>query len=162
MTSFLCRKEALEEVDGFDESIDYGEDADLPLKIREAGYQGGDTGAVIYYSFISSFGEVFRQGRWYGKSLIPFLKKHPENFPTLLMMLYFTTWPITTALGFVIRPLLVPAILQNLGVLFYIIIGLYRSRSIYFILAPIIKAVRGYGELLGLLESFRTSDIGRG
>lgn len=160
MTSFLCRKSMLEELDGFDESIDYGEDGDLPKRARKQGFETGSTGAVIYYNFVSSFGEVFRQGRWYGKSMLNYLARYPEEFPTLLMMLYFVLWPLFTLAGILLGSLNVVAVSQ-IGVLLYVLVGGYNSRSVYILLVPLVKAVRGYGELVGLLESFSTSDIGR-
>lgn len=160
MTSFLCRRKVLEKVEGFDESIDYGEDADLPTRAREAGFEGGQSEAVIYYSFVSSLGEVFRQGRWYGKSMFSYLKKYPEEFPSVLMMLFFASWPISILSGLLTGYIFLAAA-QSLLVLVYLIVGFLNSESPYILLVPLIKTIRAYGEILGIVESFFTSDIGR-
>lgn len=160
MTSYLCRKKVLKKIDGFDESIDYGEDADLPLRAKDEGFKPGNTEAVIYYHFVSSISEVFSQGRWYGKSLMSFLKKHPENFPSFLMMLFFFLWPITNLISF-FGGLNYLAFLQNICVLFYVLAGFYRTRNFYILFVPIIKTVRAYGGIVGILESFYTEDIGK-
>ena len=161
MTSLLMTRRVLEDLDGFDESIDYGEDGDLPKRAREKGFEKGDSGAVIYYRFVSSSSEVFRQGRWYGKSMLNYLKKYPEEFPTLLMLGYFVTWPLITVLGLLNAYIGYLAVLQNIGVLLYLLIGFYNSRSPYIVFVPFVKSVRGYGEMLGLVESRFSSDIGR-
>lgn len=151
----------LEELDGFDESVDYGEDGDLPKRAREKGYDSGSSNATICYRFVSSFSEVFRQGEWYGKSMLNYINKHPEEFPTLLMLVYFVTWPLMTISGFFNTYVRYLAFFQNFGVFIYILIGFYYSRSFYIVLVPLIKSVRGYGEILGLFRSSFSSDIGR-
>lgn len=155
------RRRVLEKLGGFDESIDYGEDGDLPKRAREEGFEGGHSDATIYYRYVSSFSEVFRQGRWYGKSMLNYLKKHPEEFPSLLMLVYFVSWPLLIFIGLLNTYIGYLAALQNLGVLAYVMIGFYNSRSPYILLTPIVKSVRGYGEIIGLIESRFSSDIGR-
>lgn len=161
MTSFLCRKKVLEEVNGFDESIDYGEDGDLPTRAREAGFEGGAIGAKIHYRFVRSFRDVFHQGRWYGKTMLNYLRKYPEEFPTLIMLGFFITWPFVTFLSIFISQISFLALLQNLMVFLYVLIGFYRTKSVYIILVPFVKFVRYSGELVGMVESFWSSDRGR-
>lgn len=157
----ICRKDVLEEVDGFDESLSYGEDGDLARKIATLNPNSVSVDGVEYNSLVSSLSEVFRQGRWYGKSMPQYFRKHPEAFPSLLSIAFFTILPLTTAAAFLNQHILYMAALQYFAVLTYILEGLKRTKNPYMVFVPAVKIVRSYAEIIGMIEGFFTTDFGR-
>lgn len=158
---FSCRRKVLEETGGFDEDLAYGEDYDLPKRIDEAGFERGQTGAAVHKKMISTIGGVWRQGRWYGKSLLDLFRKHPQILPTIMMFILFLTWVPILALSFVFWPFYLVSIPQTGLVLLYLLNGLYRTRDPYLLLAPFIKTIRSYAEAIGIVEGFLTEGYGR-
>lgn len=157
----ICRREVLEKIGGYDDNLAYGEDFDLPKRIRAAGYDIKSIPAEEYHKLVSSLSEVYQQGRWYGKSMPELVSKHPSTLPSLLSVFFFCVLPLTTTVAyfsFLFRAL---AALQYAAIGAYLLLGLYRTHNPYMILVPIIKVVRSYGELLGLLEGVFTTDKGR-
>lgn len=155
------KKNILEELGGYDDSLAYGEDYDLPRRIEKAGYETKVVEAGEYHILLDSIAGIYRQGRWYGKSMIPYFKKHPEAFPTLLSVGFFSVLPFVTVGAFISRYILTIAVLQWLIVLFYVLIGFKRTRNTYIVLVPVIKVVRSVAEVIGMVEGFFTSDFGR-
>lgn len=157
-----CRREKLEEIEGFDESMAYGEDENLGKRLDKLeGNRVRLDDVYEYAGLVSSLSEVFRQGRWYGKSMPQYFKKHPESFLTLLSIFFFITLPLTTVLFGLSEYFFYIAALQHLTVFAYVIIGLKRTRNPYMVFVPIIKIVRSYAEVLGMVEGLFTEDLGR-
>lgn len=158
----ICRKEKLKEVGGFDESMAYGEDENLSKRLDKLeGKRVRLDDVYEYASLVSSLSEVFRQGRWYGKSLPQYFRKHPESFPTLLSILFFVSLPLTTILAAVSKIFVYIAALQYLAVFAYIIEGIRRTSNPYMVFVPVIKFVRSYAEIIGMVEGLFTEDLGR-
>lgn len=157
-----CRKEKLEEIGGFDESMAYGEDENLGKRLeRVEGKRVRLNDVYEYAGLVSSLSEVFRQGRWYGKSMPQYFRKHPESFPTLLSILFFVALPLTTILATLSIYIFYMAALQYLAVAAYVLEGLRRTKNPYMVFVPVIKVVRSYAEIIGMVEGLFTEDLGR-
>jgi hypothetical protein len=77
--NLLVRKELLEKVDGFDESLHGGEDTDLAWRVREAGGRAAwaDEGLVWHAVRPVTFPEQLRSlPRWAGLPLV--VRRHPQ------------------------------------------------------------------------------------
>lgn len=158
----ICRKEKLEEVGGFDESLAYGEDGDLGRRILETDPKNVYLDHVCEYaSLVSSLRGVFRQGRWYGKSMPQYFRKHPEAFLSLLSIGFFVVLPLMTIGAYFSQYLLYLAALQHLAVLTYVLEGIRRTRILHMVFVPLIKVIRSYAEVLGMVEGLFTDDLGR-
>lgn len=157
----ICRKEVLEKVNGLDEGLAYGEDGDLSQRISQLDLNRVSVDAAEYHGLVSSLSEVFRQGRWYGKSMIPYFRKHPEAFPSLLSIGFFTVLPFVTLLAFFHSIFFYLALAQYAAVSVYLLIGLYRTGNPYILAVPVIKVVRSIAEVIGMIEGFFTTDFGR-
>src|SRR6185312_7830129 len=75
----VYRREALERVGAFDDSMVYGEDDELNWRLREAGYRIvlDDSIRFIYFTRASLSG-LFRQYRNYGRAKVRVLARHPR------------------------------------------------------------------------------------
>lgn len=76
--ALLARREALDEIGGFDESLRYGEDVDLVRRLELAGWLVRyEPSAVVAHAARSDLGAFFRQ-RWrYGASAAALERRHP-------------------------------------------------------------------------------------
>lgn len=155
------KREALEKIDGYDRDLAYGEDMDIGIRAQEAGIKSKNMDAVEYITLPQSLSEVFRQGRWYGKSMMRLFKKYPKTIPSLASFGYFLVWPVSLILSFFNRYVLYLALLQSIFVGLYVIKNLFTTKNIHTIFVPVIKVIRSYGEFIGLVESLKTSDFGR-
>ncbi|PSG98647.1 MAG: hypothetical protein BRC29_00790 [Nanohaloarchaea archaeon SW_7_43_1] len=157
----IIRKEVLEDIGGYDDEMAYGEDFDIPERIDKAGYRREWVKGEEYHKLVSSLSEVYRQGRWYGKSILWMVYKHPSSFPSLLSIGLFSTLPFITLGAVLFSPLTYLAALQYLLIGFYVILGFYRTRNPYIVAVPLIKVVRSIAEVVGIVEGFFTTDFGR-
>lgn len=74
-----CRREVFDRLGGFDESLHAGDDVDFCARIHKAGFEMGFArDAVLHYRFRETGGELFRQGRAYGRFGVTIETKHPE------------------------------------------------------------------------------------
>jgi succinoglycan biosynthesis protein ExoA len=75
----VYRREALDRVGGFDDSMAYGEDDELNWRLREAGYRIllDDSIRFVYFTRGSLRG-LFRQYRNYGRAKVRVLARHPR------------------------------------------------------------------------------------
>ena len=75
----VYRRDALERVGGFDDSMVYGEDDELNWRLRDAGYSIllDDSIRFIYFTR-GSLRALFRQYRNYGRAKVRVLARHPR------------------------------------------------------------------------------------
>lgn len=157
----LLKRSLLEKVGGYDRGLGYGEDTDLVKRLQETDYRHSNVDAKEHHTLVTSLSDVYSQGRWYGKGMPNFFRKHPEETLSLLSMLLFVTLPIITIGAILHRYMLYLAIPQHLIVFLYVASAYYNTRSPYAFVVPIVKVVRSYGEIIGLFEGLFTEDLGR-
>lgn len=157
----LLKKSVLEEVGGYDQELAYGEDTDLVLRLRERGLDQVNCDAKEYHTLVSNLSEVFRQGRWYGKSMMRFFAKHPGESLSLFSIMLFFFLPISSMLAAFSRAWLYMALIQHLIVFVYVVSAAVNTGSMYAFLVPIVKIVRSYAEAIGIIEGLFTNDFGR-
>lgn len=157
----IIRKEVLEDLGGYDDEMAYGEDFDIPERIDEAGYRRDWVDAEEYHKLVSSLSEVYRQGRWYGKSILKMVKKHPGSFPSLLSIGFFAVLPFVTLLVFFHSVFFYLALAQYAAISIYLVLGFYRTGNPYILAVPVIKVIRSIAEVIGIFEGFFTADFGR-
>ncbi|MFB6209882.1 MAG: glycosyltransferase family 2 protein [Candidatus Nanohaloarchaea archaeon] len=158
----IYRKQRLEKTGGFDESLAYGEDEDLGERLERPDDKIVELEDVEEYAgLVSSLREVFRQGRWYGKSMPQYFRKRPEAFPTLLSIFFFAALPLTTIMAPFHEIIFYTAVFQYFLVMIYVIEGIRRTSNPYMVFVPLIKVVRSYAEILGMVEGLFTEDLGR-
>jgi cellulose synthase/poly-beta-1,6-N-acetylglucosamine synthase-like glycosyltransferase len=101
----VYRREALERVGGFDDSMVYGEDDELNWRLREAGYRIllDDSIRFIYFTRASLRG-LFRQYRNYGRAKVRVLARHPRflrpwHLAPVAFVLFAVVLVLAAALG---------------------------------------------------------------
>jgi glycosyltransferase involved in cell wall biosynthesis len=146
------RKKILEEVGGYDDSLGFGDERLLPRKIIERGYK------IVFLKNIKSTVKVvgsvrrlFRQGRWYGKNIIPYVKKSRDYIILFGIGVYSLTLP-SFIIGIFFRPFLYLGILGLLALLWYSVKGFLITKKYHAFLIPVINTIRGTGELLGMMR----------
>lgn len=78
--ALAVRREVLEALDGFDESLRSGEDIDLSWRAQYAGFTLGYAHeALLHYRLRRGAGQLFRQGRLYGAGDAVLLGVHREH-----------------------------------------------------------------------------------
>ena len=155
------RRAVLEDIEGFDEGLAYGEDKDLNKRVSESSFNVKDVDFGEKRKLVSSFGEVFSQGRWYGKSFLSFVRKYPENIDSLLITLYFFSMPVFGLFSLFSE---ISRTIFFAQVLFFIYLHLEYLRinkTKYSLLVPTVKLIRSYGIVLGMFEGLFTEDWGK-
>lgn len=102
----VYRREALERVGGFDDSMAYGEDDELNWRLREAGHRIllDDSIRFIYFTRASLRG-LFRQYRNYGRAKVRVLARHPRFLrPWHLAPAAFVLGAVALVLGAALGP----------------------------------------------------------
>lgn len=156
----IFRKEVLKKTGGWDERIDFAEDRELPVRIKKLGYKSVlIRNAVVYTKPVNSVGKLLRQGRWYGRNIVGYFKR-TRDFTTLFGVLVYSSFVPFVILSFLHHIFLLASVF-DLGVLFiYSLKGFLLTRSLYAFLMIPINVVRGFGELVGIVE--RVFKKGRG
>jgi len=102
----VYRREAIERVGGFDDSMVYGEDDELNWRLREAGHHIllDDSIRFIYFTRASLRG-LFRQYRNYGRAKVRVLARHPRFLrPWHLAPAAFVLVAVALVLGAALGP----------------------------------------------------------
>ena len=74
----VYRREALEQVGGFDPALQFGEDEELNWRLRQAGWRIiRDASIRFRYVTRSTWGAAYRQYRNYGRARVAVWRKHP-------------------------------------------------------------------------------------
>ena len=156
--SFTCyRKEIFDKVGKFDPDFWCGQDAELDIRIKKAGYKILYTPRTRVYHFKrSSFRSLFKQMYRYGIARAKIIKKHPDTlkFSHLLgagFVLGIPTIIVLTITGFL--PVFVFPSLAILYMILSIVSSLTVTRNIKIVFAAIIAHFlihTGYG--LGFLR----------
>lgn len=157
----LLKKSVLEKVGGYDTNLGYGEDTDLVKRLEKQDLRHQDVPATEYHTLVTSLTEVYNQGKWYGKSMPQFFSKHPDESLSLASIAFFTILPLSTLLSPLNILFALIALLQYIVVVFYLVSAYIRLRSFYVIGVPLVKVVRSYAELVGVVKGLYTEDMGR-
>jgi len=87
-TPHAYRREAFEQLRGFDPSLRYFEDRDIHNRIVKAGLHAVAMDAVAEHVEPSSLGDYYKQASWLGKSLVP------RMFRWRIMALFYPLGPL--------------------------------------------------------------------
>jgi glycosyltransferase involved in cell wall biosynthesis len=90
--NLIIRKKLFEKVGGFSEVLPSGEDFDLCLRIREAGYQVRSDYRIMcfHYGYPSTIKAFVKREIWHGKGMVVDLKNPLHSRPLLLAIFYLT------------------------------------------------------------------------
>ncbi|HZA12727.1 mycofactocin biosynthesis glycosyltransferase MftF [Mycobacterium sp.] len=84
--AIICRRSALSDVGGFDETLQSGEDVDLCWRFVEAGARlRYEPIAVVAHSHRVGFREWFARKAFYGESAAPLSVRHPDKTAPLVI-----------------------------------------------------------------------------
>lgn len=167
------KREVLEKVGYFDETLPPGEDFDLNTRIRKAGYRIVlDPKIKFYYFPRNSFGSLSRQYFHYGRVKPIVLSKHPEVFKakyfvpalfTISFLLSILLLFVKTLSGYStgwLFPLL--WFLNALYLLMIVVFALssiphlgMRPAAIAFLIVPLIHLSYGVGFIYGSFQALR-------
>jgi cellulose synthase/poly-beta-1,6-N-acetylglucosamine synthase-like glycosyltransferase len=151
----VFRKEVLKKTGGWDENIDFAEDRELPTRIKKLGYNTVVIkDAILYAKPVDSLSKLLRQGRWYGRNIFSYFNK-TRDFVTLFGVFAYSAFIpllILSPTSFILSVLLAFDFFIFLA---YVLKGFVETKSKYAILMIPINIVRGFGELIGMIESFR-------
>lgn len=162
-TLSMFKKSVLKKVGGYDENLGYGEDQELAERIRKNFKKIGiikDSG--LYFKQITSWKRLFRQGLWYGRNFIDYLKK-TKNFIKLFWILV-NVFSIPFLILFILAQNLLYGILVcivYLPIVSYSLKAFVITKNPYSFLLPLVKVVRSYGEVIGILFGIFRKHKGR-
>lgn len=107
------RREVFDALDGFDESMRYGEDIDFSIRIIKAGYSTSlIPEAFVYHKRRTSFDRFFRQVEHSGEARIVLSEKYPDSLKPVHYL---------------------PAIFV-FGVVFLLVLGVFYSWILFFLM----------------------------
>jgi cellulose synthase/poly-beta-1,6-N-acetylglucosamine synthase-like glycosyltransferase len=149
----IFRKEVLEKTGGWDESIGIAEDRELPTRIKAAGFKTAlIKEAVVFAKPVDSFRALFKEGRWYGRHVLQYFAK-TKDFVMLGGLLLYASFVPLTILSLLSKYFTLILALALFVLFVYALKGLVVTKSPYALLIVPVNIVRGFGELVGLLES---------
>lgn len=74
------KKQVFENLDGFDEELEAGEDWDLHARVEGSGYKITSINAIIrHHEGCLTLRKIIAKRYYYGKTLIKYVKKHPQK-----------------------------------------------------------------------------------
>lgn len=157
----IFRKEVLKKVGGYDESINFAEDRELPQRVKKAGYKTIlIKKAIVYAKPVDSLIKLFKQGRWYGRNIFSYFKK-TKDFITLIGMLVYSLFIPLLILGVFFKLFLYLFLLNFILLFFYSLKGFMLTKSPYAFLILPINIVRGLGEFIGMIENIFIKNRGK-
>jgi len=149
----IFKKEVLEKTGGWDESIGIAEDRELPGRIKTAGFKVEFIkDAIIYGNPVDSLNLLFKEGRWYGRHVTRYFAK-TKDFVMLGGLLLYASFVPLAILSLLSKYFTLLLALALFGLFIYALKGLLVTKSPYALLIVPVNIVRGFGELVGLLES---------
>ncbi|MEM2955025.1 MAG: glycosyltransferase [Candidatus Nanoarchaeia archaeon] len=149
----IFRKSVLEKTGGYDEKLSFAEDREFPQRLRKMGIKSKlIKRAVLYVKPIDSLKKLWRQGLWYGKNMIPYVKKSKDYLVVISVFIHSLAMPF-----------LILGIVNNLflfisGFLFLLMFlraiqGFLYTKNFYAVLLPLIWIIRGTSSLIGMIIS---------
>jgi len=149
----IFRKEVLQKTGGWDEKINFAEDRELPMRIKKLGYKTSlIKNAIVYAKPVDSFSRLIKEGRWYGKNIFGYFRK-TKDFVTLAGVLLYSSFIPLFLLSFLNKIFLFLFVFAFLILFGYSLKGFLITKNFYSFLIIPINMVRGFGELIGLVES---------
>jgi len=92
------RKEVFEQVGGYDEQLEAGEDWDLHARVEEASYKINTVKALIrHHEGRLTLRKIVLKRYYYGKTIMNYIKKHPQKARIQFMPIrlnYIRKWRI--------------------------------------------------------------------
>ncbi|MDI6806456.1 MAG: glycosyltransferase [Candidatus Aenigmarchaeota archaeon] len=149
----IFRKYVLKKTGGYDEKLGFAEDRDLPMRVYKRGFNVVFIkNAKIHAKPVDSFVKLWKEGMWYGKNMLPYVKKHKDYTILLSVLTYSLALPFLI-LGTLQKIFLLVSCFLFLLMFSRSVQGFVYTKSLYAFLLPLIWIVRGTGELIGLLLS---------
>lgn len=95
-TGWVYRKDALERIGYFDERLDCGEDVDVGIRVRMAGFRiVYEPQARWWHEEPASWSELVRRQFWYGREIVPFHAKQGNlPIPSIPAILFLASIPV--------------------------------------------------------------------
>lgn len=92
--NFICRVGPFRALGGFDEALQTGEDAELGMRWRRAGYEIFEDPSVValHLGNPKSLGHFFRKQRWHGLGALGTFSHHWRDLPLLATLANFGSW----------------------------------------------------------------------
>lgn len=157
----IFRKEVFMKVGGYDENLDFGEDRELPHRVKKLGYKTVlIKKAINYVKPVDSLIKLFKQGRWYGRTIFPYFRKTKDIVPLIGMLIYSSFAPLLI-LGFFLKPFFYFFLLILIFLFFYSLVGFLTTKNPYAFLMIPVNIVRGFGELVGMIEGIFIKRYGK-
>lgn len=159
----IFRKQFFKKFGGYDETVGFAEDRELPMRIKKKGHNYKTVlikGTVVYAKPVDSLEKLYKEGRWYGRNIFEYFGK-TRDWVTLFGLFVYASIVPAFVLGFVVWPIWL-IFLASLGVLFlYSLQGFLITGNPYGFLMIPVNIVRGFGEFVGLLESAIVKNRGK-
>lgn len=138
--AIICRRSALEQVGGFDESLTCGEDVDLCWRLVEVGARlRYEPIALVAHDHRTRLRDWFARKAFYGESAAPLATRHPgKTAPLMISGWTLVVW-VLLAMG------------SGLGYLASVVVAAFTGRRIANTLRPVqtapmeVAVVAGYG-----------------
>ncbi|MCD6434566.1 MAG: glycosyltransferase [Candidatus Diapherotrites archaeon] len=94
--AWCFRREVFLKLKGFDEKLSCAEDLDIAIRLKNQGFKlGFAKGAIKFHANEpQSIGDALQRSFNFGKNIIPFYQKHPQQVPIKKLAL-FSVWPLT-------------------------------------------------------------------
>ncbi|MCW1301322.1 MAG: glycosyltransferase [Candidatus Nanoarchaeia archaeon] len=157
----ILRKHIFDEVGGWDEKLDFGEDRDFGMRVLREGYRTIlIRGAIAYVKLVDSPTKLFKQGRWYGRTIFPYIRK-TKDLPALGGMLVYSSFIPLLILSAFLKAFLYLFLLDFFVLLSYSFAGFLSTRSPYAFLIMPVNIIRGFGEFVGMIEGILVKKRGK-
>lgn len=149
----IFRKEVLKEIGGWDEKLDFGEDRELGMRTARMGYRTVlIRKAVAHIKIVDSPSKLFKQGRWYGRTFFPYVRK-TRDLPALGGILSYSSFIPLLILSMFHKVCLYLFLLDFLILFSYSLAGFLLTKTPYAFLMIPVNVIRGFGEFVGMVES---------
>lgn len=149
----IYRKHVLEKTGGYDEKLGFAEDRELPERVHKKGFTTVlIKNAYLYDNPVNSLKKLWRQGMWYGRNMLPYIKKNKDYMMLIGVLIHSLVVPILL-LGFFNEIFLLMG--GGIFLLMFLrsVLAFIHSKSPYAFLLPLIWVVRGTGSFIGIVQS---------
>lgn len=147
----MYRKKLLEKIKGFDNELSFGEDRDMALRaIEQSGKIGIAEGERVMDANISSISRLFKQGKWYGKTIMKYSRKSGNFLPVFKVLFYtFSLFAL---------PMVYYSYVFAAPIILVILISYFRAfmkgfdNFIYKLFIPFIDLLHSFAVFLGMIR----------
>jgi glycosyltransferase involved in cell wall biosynthesis len=156
------RKAVFLDLGGYNPELGYGEDKELNKRALKKGVKKVFCrDIVIYHKEPSTWSRIYKEGRWWGRTLPSYIKTDFKRGTLILIAVLFRAFALPFALIFyflgMVNVTLFLGLLYILYYLYYLLRSLRENVSTYALIMPLFKSIRNVFISLGLCEAaFKT------